>query len=363
MHVMKAILTLLLCLTALTVANAATIYKTKHNKYEGLARIPDFNPESGEIDNMHERIDVMLDSTSIATPAYRYFARIANLHNQEGKSYAIVSGGRKTRVAATQCGIIFNALDDSNYHAVLVSCHNSHLHDDILDKRYMEVELVQVTGNQEQVLKSVQIDKDIDMGDGLNAIGVDVSNNTVNVLVGNNSLNQIFTIELPAMHNSSHVGLAIGPGAKVKVERTVLSYKTNDQSIINTPWTIEKLNQHFALSKNPYEGYWEYLDRDMSDDVLRLGGRYTIALVETEAGYDMIYVSGAQVKKRMWTTGMLKGRLEKTIFTDNFKASWIDATFRPIDLDVQATFESGVILAVKFPVYKSQVRFSKVLDH
>ncbi|MDD6687799.1 hypothetical protein [Sodaliphilus pleomorphus] len=358
----KAISTLLLYLATLCLAYPATIYKTRYNQYSGLARIADFNPETGEVDNRHEAFDVMLDSTGIFTPAYRYFARIANYHNQEGKSYEIVSGHRKRHVSSTRCGIIFNALNDSNYNAVLVSCHNSHLHDDLLDKRYMEVELVQVRNNKEQVIKSAHIDKNVDMADRLNAIGVDVDHNTVHVLVGNDKLNQLFTVELPAMHNGSHLGLATGPGARVQVERTVLSYKTNDRRIVNTPWTIEKLNLHFARSQNPYEGYWEYLDRDMSDDVLRLGGRYTIALVATATGYDIIYVSGAQVKKSMWTTGMLKGRLEKTIFTDNFKASWIDATLRPIDLDVQAAFESGVILTVKFPVYKSQVRFSKILD-
>lgn len=357
----KALSTILLYLATLCLAYPATIYKTRYNQYCGLSRIADFNPATGEIDNRHGTLDVMLDSTSIFTPAYRYFARIANYHNQEGKSYEIVSGHRKRRVSSTRCGIIFDALNDSNYNAVLVSCHNSHLHDDLLDKRYMEVELVQVCNNREQVIRSVQIDKNIDMADGLNAIGVDVDNNTVSVLVGDDKLNQLFTIELPTMHTGAHLGLAIGPGARVQVERTVLSYKTYNQRIVNTPWTIEKLNQHFARSQNPYEGYWEYLDRDMSDDVLRLGGRYTIALVETTTGYDMIYVSGAQVKKSLWTTGMLKGRLEKTIFTDNFKASWIDATLRPIDLDVQAAFESGVILTIKFPVYKSQVRFSKIL--
>jgi hypothetical protein len=100
----------------------------------------------------------------------------------------------------------------------------------------------------------------------------------------------------------------------------------------------------------------------MEDTWLKLGGRYTIALVENSQGYDIIYVDGAQVKKSLWHTGMKKGEMRNTIFTDNFNASWIDATLEPINQDVYATFESGVILNIKFPVYKSQVRFSKVLD-
>ena len=59
---------------------------------------------------------------------------------------------------------------------------------------------------------------------------------------------------------------------------------------------------------------------------------------------------------------MLKGHMTKTIFSGNYEATWIDATLEPIEKDVQATIENGVILTLNFPVFKSQVRFSKVLD-
>ena len=100
----------------------------------------------------------------------------------------------------------------------------------------------------------------------------------------------------------------------------------------------------------------------MEDKWLRLGGRYTLALVRNDDGYDIIYIDGAQVKKSLWHEGMLKGRLTKTMFSGNYEASWIDATLEPIDRDVQATLENGIILTVNFPVYKSQVRFSKIVN-
>ncbi len=360
----RFILSILLLLATGLLAHATAIYKTKYNGYAGLARIADAQLEDGNllVDNRHDTSLVMLDSMSLVTPSYRYFARMANFHNGEGKQYAVVDAeGKKKHVASTRCGIVFNAANDSNYWAVLSSCGNTRLHDDLLDKRYMSVELVQVVDNIETVVKEARLSKDVNLKDGLNAIGVDVNQGAVTVLVGSDELNQVFTVELPAVLPQSHAGCVVGPGAKVEIERTVLSYKTNDQMQVTTPWSRDELDAHFAQSRNPYEGYWEYLDRDMNDDVLRLGGRYTVALVETDRGYDIIYVNGGQVRKSQWETGMLKGRLEKTIFTDNFKAMWIDATFRPIDQDVQAAFESGVILNVKFPVYKSQVRFSKVL--
>ena len=41
---------------------------------------------------------------------------------------------------------------------------------------------------------------------------------------------------------------------------------------------------------------------------------------------------------------------------------WIDATMEPIDEEAYAAIENGVILSLNFPVYKSQVRFAKVLN-
>ena len=100
----------------------------------------------------------------------------------------------------------------------------------------------------------------------------------------------------------------------------------------------------------------------MKDEWLRLGGRYTLAVVRADDGYDLIYINGAQVKKSQWQTGMLKGHITKTMFTGNYDATWIDATQEPIDKDVQATIENGVILTMSFPVFGSQVRFAKVIN-
>ena len=50
----------------------------------------------------------------------------------------------------------------------------------------------------------------------------------------------------------------------------------------------------------------------MEDTWLKMGGRYTIALVETSTGYDVIYIDGAQVKKSQWHLGMKKGEMTKT---------------------------------------------------
>jgi hypothetical protein len=59
---------------------------------------------------------------------------------------------------------------------------------------------------------------------------------------------------------------------------------------------------------------------------------------------------------------MFKGHISKTIFSGNYDLRWIDATMEPIGEDAYATIENGVILTINFPIYKSQVRFAKVMN-
>ena len=65
----------------------------------------------------------------------------------------------------------------------------------------------------------------------------------------------------------------------------------------------------------------------------------------------------------MWEPGMLKGHITPTLFTGNYDLMWIDATMEPIDNDCYATIENGIILTLNFPVYKSQVRLSKIINN
>ncbi len=154
----------------------------------------------------------------------------------------------------------------------------------------------------------------------------------------------------------------VGPGSRVAIERAVLTIGNEQQAVPTATWTRDALDAYFAGSDDPVEGYWKYLDRDMQDDWLRLGGRYVLAVVRNGDGYDLIYIDGAQVKKSMWQTGMFKGHMTKTIFGGNYDLTWIDATMEPIDEDAYATIENGVIMTMEFPIYKSQVRFVKVLQ-
>lgn len=305
-----------------------------------------------------------LDTMMVHSTAYRYQLRIANLNNKQGKIRSIknpITGG-KTDITCTEWGLVFNRDEEGNYCAVVLSCDNSAPFDDITDQRSMLVTLIQRQNGETIELARTTLTKGVSLEDDMNTLCVDVDERDVHVSIGKDELHQVIDASVTRPIGPVQVGYLVGLGARIALERAVLTIESETQIDTTTRWTREALDEYLANSHDPIEGYWKYLDRDMQDEWLRLGGRYTIAVVRADDGYDLIYIDGAQVKKSQWQTGMLKGHIVKTIFSGNYDATWIDATMEPIDKDVQATIENGVIMTLGFPVFKSQVRFAKVMD-
>ncbi|MBR3100303.1 MAG: hypothetical protein IKH19_00950 [Muribaculaceae bacterium] len=303
----------------------------------------------------------VLDSATVTASAYRFMVRLANKHNKPGHSYSATDIDHNTtfRTDATQCGLVFDRISDNDYWTVVMTCANSHLHDDVMDRRSMTVTATHMVNGKDVFSQQQTVTQGVNLYDGLNSIMVQVNEQETIVSVGDKELTTVLTI--PTQHRPVPVGVGafVGPAGKTEIERMVTAFTVDHHVDVDTPWTIEALDSHFADSDDPLEGYWRYLDRDMEDRWLRLGGRYTLALVATSDGYDIIYVDGAQTKRQQWVAGKLKGHLRKTSFVDNYDATWIDATMLPIDKDVYASFDNGTILTLHFPVYKSQLRFAK----
>lgn len=307
---------------------------------------------------------ITIDTMGINSSTYRYQLRLANLNNKQGKTMSIKNpmNGTKSSVTQSQWGLVFNDDDLGNYCAVVLSCDNSAPYDDITDERTMQVTLLQVNGIDKTEIASAVVKKGVSLEDDLNNLCVDVDERSVRVSIGKEELNQVLEVSVTRPAGTVRVGFLTGPGARVALERAVLTIDSEQQIVATTTaWTRESLDAYFGQSSDPVEGYWKYLDRDMEEDWLRLGGRYTLAVVRADDGYDIIYIDGAQVKKSMWQPGMKKGHISRTLFAGNYDLAWIDATMEPIDKDAYATVENGVILSLNFPEYKSQVRFAKVI--
>ena len=288
-----------------------------------------------------------LDTTGIRTTAYRYQLRLANTNNKQGKSRTIrdpMTGG-KTTLTSTEWGLVFNRDGDGNYCAVVLSCENSAPLDDITDRRTMRVRLIRNQSGQVTELASQRIAHGVSLEDGDNTLCVDVDERGASVSIGKSELVKVIECNLKRPIGDVQVGYLVGPGACVSIERAVLTIDNRQQAAATaTTWSLEALDERFSQSTDPVEGYWRYLDRD--------------------GGYDIVYVGGARVMRSQWKPGMVKGHLRPTIFAGNYDLEWIDATLQPLgDEDAYATLEGGgAILTLNYPLYKSQVRYARVLD-
>jgi hypothetical protein len=307
---------------------------------------------------------ISIDTARISSQTYRYQLKLANLHNKQGKTHSVKDPmrGSKTRVTNTQWGLVFNLDEDYNYCAVVLSCDNSAPFDDITDRRSMQVSIVQNINGTVTQLAQTNLTAGVSLEDDMNTLAVDVDERGVTVSIGKNELEQVLEANIARPTGMVQVGYLVGPGARVAIERAVLTIGNEKQAEATATWTLEELDRYLENSSDSIEGYWKYLDRDMEDKWLRLGGRYTLAVVQAGDGYDLIYVSGAQVMKQQWQPGMAKGHISKTAFTGNYDLVWTDATMEALGEDAYATVENGVILTLNFPVYKSQVRFAKVMN-
>ena len=305
-----------------------------------------------------------IDTMGVTSSSYRYQLRLANLNNKQGKTKSFKNPitGEKETVTNPQWGLVFNMDDCGNYWAVVLSCDNSTPFDDITDQRTMQVTLVKNDGTSTIELASTTVSKGVSLEDDLNTVCVDVNDHNVLVSIGKDELQEVLEVPVSRPTGTVNVGYLVGAGSRVSIERAVLTLDNEQQVSATTLWTLPSLDEYLANSIDPVEGYYKYLDRDMEDKWLRLGGRYTLAVVRADDGYDLIYIDGAQVKKSQWQPCMLKGHITRTQFTGNYDLSWIDATMEPITDDCYATIENGVILTLNFPVFKSQVRFAKVMN-
>ena len=374
MMINRYFIIVLTVLVGVLMADGKSYYNTVENQFGGL--FPDKGMRmAGRYkaivdDRLVEENATMADAVTtdmmdVISTSYRYQLRLANLTNKLGKTKSIknpMTGG-KTTITSPQWGLVFNYDEQGNYCAVVLSCDNSAPYDDITDERSMRVSLMQYQDGNVTEVASTTVSKGVSLEDDLNTLCADVDERGVRISIGKEELQTVLEASIVRPVGAVQVGYQVGPGSRVAIERAVLTIEREDQVVPSTLWTLEALDEYLANSIDPVEGYWRYLDRDMEEKWLRIGGRYTLAVVRADDGYDLIYIDGAQVKKSLWNPGMLKGHIVKTVFSGNYDLTWIDATMEPISEDAYATIENGVILTFNFPLYKSQVRFAKVIEH
>lgn len=316
------------------------------------------------IENKYADNMILADSLSDGHNKFKFYARIANLNNEETKSYECIVRGtnEKKSIKNPSCGIIWNYVDSENYYAVMTHCTNSDLHS-YYDTRSMTIDILQVKNAKASLLKSVNLPENVNLQNGYNVISVEYDGNSTFVAIGNKELRQIAEIKnIDYGSGWQKYGIIIGGAAKIAIERMVLFTNPIMEEKLATQWTRQSLDSYLNTANNIYEGYWNFFDKELEEDMLKMGGRYTVALVKNDNGFDIIYVNGANVNNSGWKCGMLKGKLIKTPFIDNYDLIWYDAMMNPFKYDVYATFENHSVMTLFFPAQDSSIRFAKQIS-
>ncbi len=173
---------------------------------------------------------------------------------------------------------------------------------------------------------------------------------------------QQFVASVPFDRNGGQVAAVFSHPAKVRRLTAEAQYRPAPEY---APFaSVVGLMEYLAASTDINEAVWDYLDRDVDSSLASVGGRYRLATVKSATcpgGYDIIYLGGADSDE--WKPLRIRGRLLPSIFIDSYGLDWIDGTGRLFtgDQDAQIT-ESHSILTLRWPLYRSQLRFSRASD-
>lgn len=250
--------------------------------------------------------------------------------------------------------LLWNYTSENNYKYIELKWRNTN-YGDILDQRQLHVNIGEIINGNDKLIKSIDLDKGVNLYNGENTVLLEVDHNKYNVFVGEEYLRHIgtFSMENPLI---GMCGLWTSEQSQVSKFMIKPTYDITKELI--TSFSEHKLFEKFKISSDIHEGFWSYLDRDNDPDYARLGGSYRLALIENDEGYLIIYISGAQTNLNNWVQGMIKGKLIPTIFENHYDLVWYDSMFDVIDLDAHASIKNS-ILTLEFPIYKTQIRFYK----
>ena len=250
--------------------------------------------------------------------------------------------------------LLWNYTSKNNYKYIELKWRNTN-YGDILDQRQLLVNIGEIINGNDKLIKTIELDKGINLYNGENTVLLEVDKNKYNIFVGEEYLRHIgtFSMEMPLI---GMCGLWSSEQSRISKFMIKPTYDITKKLI--TSFTENKLIEKFRVSSNIHEGFWSYLDRDNDPHYARLGGTYRLALIENNGAYLIIYISGAQTNLNNWTQGIIKGKLIPTIFDNHYDLIWYDSMFDVIDSDIYAEIENS-ILTLYFPIYKTQIRFYK----
>ncbi len=209
-------------------------------------------------------------------------------------------------------------------------------------------------------LASVVVSQGVDAYRGKNSWRIKQIGKQWNVFVGNREYNHILAFE-SALDMSGTPEIVPQLSGAISVSEFSFDEVHNDIFDLLEEDVYSFLNE-FSGKRNELPGVYSLLDYEFDDTYARPGGSYRLAVVpDGESGcFNIFYLDGAKINNVLWSSGMIKGRLQPTNFANIFNVEWRDAEGEIMRHDIQAEFDPlALSLAIKFPYQSSAMRYRK----
>lgn len=254
--------------------------------------------------------------------------------------------------------IRWNYISPSDYYYARFRCANSDF-GDYADCRYAQIKIGHVSNGVDSVICTNNIYSDVNTATGYNSLMAECRDNTLRIFIGHKRYQLVAELENHKIIDNSQCG--VESNVDLKIQSIVLADREDIKTSLYTVWSMASLTENIKKQEDANVGFWTYLDRDNNGQKAKIGGMYRIALVKSDIGYDLIYLSGAVTNSSQWKLGMIKGQLKPTIFKNHYNLVWYDSMFDVIDIECYVNITDNAIMSVHFPLYDTVIRFSKEL--
>lgn len=263
-----------------------------------------------------------------------------------------------SRRSVSSWQLVWDYVDSDNFHYARFAIDYSKYADGI-DSPEVIITMGNMAAGNDIVGNITVLRSGLNFDIGYNSMAVEWRDGTARAYAGANRLTEAGSLLCPTPHNRQ-CGI-------MSTDSLIISQFITESEIplsrpLHTGWIHKTIVEHITQSADSIEGLWHHLDRTNDPTKARIGGRYTLATIwnsETKM-YDIIYIDGAGVNPKEWTTGMVKGHLRPTAFHNHFDLIWYDALCTPIKHDCNATITQPAILELNFPLMETSIRLSRL---
>lgn len=215
--------------------------------------------------------------------------------------------------------------------------------------------------SKEKIKEQILITENVNPFVGDNLWEVALENENLTLKGGDHSLEKVFQKAFDM--EATGFGFLAGWGDKLKIQdiRLQTDFKNQDHFVANNRWTDNlQLETYLENSEDEMEGYWSLFDRELEENLLKMGGDYTLACLKEGDNYKFIYLSGASINSKEWKPGEIKMQLTPTAFSGIYNVVWIDAMKETMNKDIKAQIGEGETLQIQFPYQSSKIRLRRI---